>query len=102
MAFTAGIAPISDPRYALVILINDPKAGQYYGGAVSAPVFSSIMGYTLRANGIAPDAEPTEKTARRTVRLSDQKLEKMKNLKKMNNLKNRLKWLKKKQIMIGF
>ena len=56
-----GIAPISDPRYALVILINDPKAGQYYGGAVSAPVFSSIMGYALRANGIAPDAEPTEK-----------------------------------------
>ena len=77
VAFTAGIAPISDPRYALVILINDPKAGQYYGGAVSAPVFSSIMGYALRANGIAPDAEPTEKTARRTVRLSDQKLEKM-------------------------
>ena len=77
VAFTAGIAPISDPRYALVILINDPKAGQYYGGAVSAPVFSSIMGYTLRANGIAPDVEPTEKTARRTVRLSDQKLEKM-------------------------
>ena len=77
VAFTAGIAPISDPRYALVILINDPKAGQYYGGAVSAPVFSSIMGYTLRANGIAPDAEPTEKTARRTVRLSDQKFEKM-------------------------
>lgn len=37
VAFTAGIAPISDPRYALVILINDPKAGQYYGGAVSAP-----------------------------------------------------------------
>ena len=58
-------------------MINDPKAGQYYGGAVSAPVFSSIMGYTLRANGIAPDVEPTEKTARRTVRLSDQKFEKM-------------------------
>lgn len=36
MAFTAGIAPISDPRYALVVLINDPKAGEYYGGAVSA------------------------------------------------------------------
>lgn len=36
----------------------------------------ALMGYALRANGIAPDAEPTEKTARRTVRLSDQKLEK--------------------------
>ena len=77
VAFTAGLAPISDPRYALVILINDPKAGQYYGGAVSAPVFSSIMGYALRANGVAPDAEPSEKTAKRTVRLSDTKLEKI-------------------------
>ena len=61
MAFTAGIAPISDPRYALVVLINDPKAGEYYGGAVSAPVFSNIMGYALRANAIPQDAEPVEK-----------------------------------------
>lgn len=75
VAFTAGIAPISDPRYALIILINDPKAGQYYGGAVSAPVFSSIMGYALRTNGIAPDAEPTDKTAKRTVRLTSRKTE---------------------------
>ncbi|QIA77948.1 peptidoglycan glycosyltransferase FtsI [Rodentibacter caecimuris] len=75
VAFTAGIAPISDPRYALIILINDPKAGQYYGGAVSAPVFSSIMGYALRTNGIAPDAEPLDKTAKRTVRLTSRKTE---------------------------
>lgn len=75
VAFTAGIAPISDPRYALIILINDPKAGQYYGGAVSAPVFSSIMGYALRTNGIVPDAEPMDKTAKRTVRLTSRKTE---------------------------
>lgn len=80
VAFTAGIAPISDPRYALVILINDPKAGEYYGGAVSAPVFSSIMGYALRANGIPQDAEPTEKTmksAKRIVYVGERKNEKM-------------------------
>ncbi|NBH75995.1 peptidoglycan glycosyltransferase FtsI [Rodentibacter pneumotropicus] len=82
VAFTAGVAPISDPRYALIILINDPKAGQYYGGAVSAPVFSSIMGYALRANGIAPDAEPTDKTAKRTVRLTSRKTEQ--NMKQAN------------------
>lgn len=80
VAFTAGIAPISDPRYALVILINDPKAGEYYGGAVSAPVFSSIMGYALRANGVPQDAEPTDKpgkTAKRIVRVADHKNEKV-------------------------
>lgn len=55
IAYTAGIAPASDPRFALVVLINEPKAGVYYGGAVSAPLFSSIMGYTLKARNIKPD-----------------------------------------------
>ncbi|GBK73807.1 peptidoglycan synthase FtsI [Haemophilus influenzae] len=68
VAFTAGIAPISDPRYALVILINDPKAGEYYGGALSAPVFSSIMGYALRANAIPQDAESAENTTTKTTK----------------------------------
>lgn len=73
VAFTAGIAPISEPRYALVVLINDPKAGEYYGGAVSAPLFSNIMGYVLRTNNIPPDGVEQEKTAKRVVRLTDKK-----------------------------
>lgn len=55
IAYTAGIAPASDPRFALVVLINEPKAGAYYGGAISAPLFSSIMTYTLKARNIKPD-----------------------------------------------
>ncbi|MDO9991623.1 penicillin-binding transpeptidase domain-containing protein [Glaesserella parasuis] len=54
-AYTAGIAPASNPRFALVVLINEPKAGNYYGGEVSAPLFSSIMGYALKAYNIKPD-----------------------------------------------
>lgn len=54
-AYTAGIAPASNPRFALVVFINEPKAGNYYGGAVSAPLFSSIMGYALKAYNIKPD-----------------------------------------------
>lgn len=81
VAFTAGIAPISDPRYALVVLINDPKAGEYYGGAVSAPVFSNIMGYALRANAIPQDAEAAEntttKTTKRIVYIGDHKNQKV-------------------------
>ncbi len=81
VAFSAGIAPISDPRYALVILINDPKAGEHYGGAVSAPVFSSIMGYALRANAIPQDAESAEntttKTTKRIVYIGDHKNQKV-------------------------
>ena len=73
VAYTAGIAPITDPRYALVVLINDPKAGQYYGGAISAPVFSSIMSYALRSNNVPPDGVETDKTTKRTVRLNNKK-----------------------------
>ena len=73
VAYTAGIAPITDPRYALVVLINDPKAGQYYGGAISAPVFSSIMSYALRSNNVTPDGVETDKTTKRTVRLNNKK-----------------------------
>ena len=73
VAYTAGIAPITDPRYALVVLINDPKAGQYYGGAISAPVFSSIMSYALRSNNVPPDGIETDTTTKRTVRLNSKK-----------------------------
>ncbi|MXP67180.1 peptidoglycan glycosyltransferase FtsI [Pantoea sp. Aalb] len=58
IAYTAGIAPVSHPRFALVVVINNPQAGKYYGGTVSAPVFSAIMGKVLRTMNIAPDALP--------------------------------------------
>ncbi|MGR3807508.1 peptidoglycan synthetase FtsI [Pasteurella testudinis DSM 23072] len=72
IAYTAGIAPLSNPRYALVVLINDPKAGKYYGGAISAPVFSKIMEHTLRSQNIKPDALSDEETAARIIRLDQQ------------------------------
>jgi len=59
IAYTAGVAPASQPRFALVVVINDPQAGKYYGGAVSAPVFGAIMGGVLRTMNIEPDALPT-------------------------------------------
>ena len=56
---SAGVAPASQPRFALVVVINDPQAGKYYGGAVSAPVFGAIMGGVLRTMNIEPDALTT-------------------------------------------
>lgn len=56
IAYTAGVAPASNPRFALVVVINDPQGGKYYGGAVSAPVFGAIMGGVLRTMNIEPDA----------------------------------------------
>ena len=53
----AGIAPASDPRVVTVIMIDHPKAGDIYGGAVAAPVFSSITGNALRLLDVPPDDE---------------------------------------------
>ncbi|XJD70606.1 peptidoglycan glycosyltransferase FtsI [Enterobacter sp. ECC-175] len=60
VAYTAGVAPASNPRFALVVVINDPQNGAYYGGAVSAPVFSEIMGNVLRLENVKPDGLPAD------------------------------------------
>lgn len=52
----AGLAPVSRPRLVVVVMINEPSAGQYYGGAVAAPVFSTVMAGALRFLNVAPDA----------------------------------------------
>lgn len=56
----AGIAPISDPRIVTVVMIDHPKAGEFYGGAVAAPVFSSVTGNALRLLDVPPDLEGDE------------------------------------------
>lgn len=55
IAYTAGIAPVSNPRYALVVMINEPSAGKYYGGIVSAPIFGIIMDHILNLKNVKPD-----------------------------------------------
>jgi len=54
-AIFAGIAPISDPRFVLVVVIDQPQGQEYYGGEVAAPAFARIMEGALRTLQIAPD-----------------------------------------------
>jgi cell division protein FtsI (penicillin-binding protein 3) len=58
-AVFAGMAPAKDPRLIIVVMIDEPSAGQYYGGLVSAPVFSKVMSGALRILGVAPDQKET-------------------------------------------
>ncbi|MEO1962907.1 MAG: penicillin-binding protein 2 [Cycloclasticus sp.] len=51
----AGMAPANDPKLVMVVVIDEPKAGDYYGGLVAAPVFSRVMTGALRLMNIAPD-----------------------------------------------
>jgi len=55
IAVFAGMAPASNPELVLVVAINEPRNGVFYGGAVAAPVFSDIMENALRVLNIMPD-----------------------------------------------
>lgn len=59
----AGMAPASDPRLVMVILIDEPKGGAYYGGTVAAPVFGATMGGALRILNVTPDDMPNLRLA---------------------------------------
>ena len=51
-----GLAPVSDPRLIVAVMLDEPSSGKHYGGDVAAPVFSAVMGGALRTLGVAPDA----------------------------------------------
>jgi cell division protein FtsI (penicillin-binding protein 3) len=51
-----GFAPVSNPRIVVAVSIDEPKVGGYYGAVVSGPVFSHVVGSTLRMLGVQPDA----------------------------------------------
>jgi len=61
VAWFAGLVPVTNPRLVMVVAVDDPARGGYFGGAVAAPVFARVMAGALRLLDIAPDA-PREET----------------------------------------
>jgi cell division protein FtsI (penicillin-binding protein 3) len=68
IASFVGLAPVSAPRVVIAVMIDEPAAGQHYGGAVAAPVFAQVMQGALRMLGVPHDAplEPLEMPADET------------------------------------
>jgi cell division protein FtsI (penicillin-binding protein 3) len=56
-AWFVGIAPISNPRIVVAVMVDEPSNGLYYGGDVAAPVFSQVVQQTLNRLGVLPDQE---------------------------------------------
>ncbi|OIP12144.1 MAG: cell division protein [Betaproteobacteria bacterium CG2_30_59_46] len=56
IASFVGLAPASNPRLIVAVMIDEPSNGQYYGGTVAAPVFSQVMSGALRLLSVPPDA----------------------------------------------
>ncbi len=61
LAVFAGMVPAESPRLVAVVMINEPKGRQYYGGDVAAPVFANVMAGALRQFNIPPDNLPGQR-----------------------------------------
>jgi cell division protein FtsI (penicillin-binding protein 3) len=54
----AGLAPIDHPKLAIVVLVDEPSGGDYFGGKVAGPVFATVASEALRYLGVPGDALP--------------------------------------------
>ncbi|CAM4162432.1 MULTISPECIES: peptidoglycan D,D-transpeptidase FtsI family protein [Shewanella] len=54
VALFAGVAPVHNPRLAMVVVVNEPKGDRYYGGDVAAPVFAKVMSGALQMLNVEP------------------------------------------------
>lgn len=55
-----GIAPMSNPRFVIAVMIDDPQGAGHVGGVVAAPTFAALAGNALRADNIPPDSSVTD------------------------------------------
>ena len=60
IASFVGLAPVSNPKFVLAIMIDEPAEGGYYGGVVAGPAFSSIMAEALKIYSIPQDGYSLE------------------------------------------
>jgi len=67
VAWFAGFAPATSPRLVMVVTVDEPMRGGYYGGVIAAPVFGRVMTGALRLLDVPPDA-PRKQPRLMTVR----------------------------------
>jgi membrane peptidoglycan carboxypeptidase len=53
-----GFVPSRQPAFTILVVIDSPHAGHYFGGAVAAPIFQRIADAALRHAGVAPTINP--------------------------------------------
>jgi stage V sporulation protein D (sporulation-specific penicillin-binding protein) len=63
IASFCGFAPTTDPEVTLLVIIDEPSGGDYYGGQIAAPVASKIFQQMFRYLNVEPSSDPFEKQA---------------------------------------
>ncbi len=70
----AGLAPVSDPRIVMVVVVNEPQSGRASGGQVAAPIFARVAEHSLRLLGVMPDKNTGEAEDRSNLLLAERRL----------------------------
>ena len=55
-----GMVPMSDPRFIIAVMIDEPTTREHYGGQVAAPTFAAVASNALRALNVPPDSTVTD------------------------------------------
>jgi cell division protein FtsI (penicillin-binding protein 3) len=55
LSIFSGMVPAENPKLVMVVMIDEPRNGEYFGGEVSAPVFSKVMAGAMRLLDVPPD-----------------------------------------------
>jgi cell division protein FtsI (penicillin-binding protein 3) len=55
-----GIAPMSNPRFIIAVMVDDPRGAVHQGGNVAAPTFAALAENALRAANVPPDSSVTD------------------------------------------
>jgi cell division protein FtsI (penicillin-binding protein 3) len=56
----SGIVPLSNPRFVIAVMIDDPVGAIHTGGGVAAPTFAALAANALRAANVPPDSDVTD------------------------------------------
>ncbi len=62
-----GFGPVEDPKFVVLVTIDDPSNGSIYGGQIVAPVFKDIMSQLVRYYQISPSVKEEVKVGATTV-----------------------------------
>jgi cell division protein FtsI (penicillin-binding protein 3) len=70
-AWFVGMAPMTQPRVVVAVMIDQPSVGGHFGGDVAAPVFSQVVQQTLRLLNVPPDLEVRRQIVAQAVAQAD-------------------------------
>ena len=66
IASFCGFAPVEDPIFTVLVMIDDPRGGDFYGGQIAAPVASRIFTQLLRYAHVEPSSNTFAETTSET------------------------------------